>query len=342
MQASADSSTALSSALARLDPLQARWQAIVRRSGKLQEGLQPRTDESSPSHLLRLTVHGAASKIDIALSAGQWPQLLPLRDLQDSHRRDAATNLLLADITAQLRNAGCPVESVSGLSDAATSWRNDPRRIAIRLGPFEVDLLPDEHAKPLARALEAALIERMPIATRRLLQWPLRTCVALGARRMARARLAALRPGDAVFGGFTDQVHLRIVSAKSRTWLAQARIDKQDKIMITDPFGEEVTHDFEAIPERDGYTTVSAAEAEDGGLRALARLPMEIRYEIDGPDLTVSEAAELTPGDVLVLPVPVDGAVVRLRCQGRTIARGEMVNVGGQLGVRITEAGERT
>ncbi|CAN5561121.1 hypothetical protein BH10PSE18_BH10PSE18_23460 [soil metagenome] len=159
---------------------------------------------------------------------------------------------------------------------------------------------------------------------------------------MARARFAALRPGDAVFGGFMDHVQLRIVSANSRTWLAQARVDKQDTIMITEPFGEEVTHGLAAIPEPDGHAARAAAdtETEAVGLRALANLPMEIRYEIDGPDLTVSEAAELTPGDVLVLPVPVDRAAVRLRCQGRTIARGELVNVGGQLGVRITEVGE--
>jgi type III secretion protein Q len=247
----------------------------------------------------------------------------------------------------QLRHAGFPAESIGQSANAAMPGHSHPHRVAIRLGSFEIDLLPDESAAPLAHALEAALAERTPLSTQRLLQWPLRTCIALGTRRMARARFAALHPGDAVFGGLMDHVHLRIVSARSRTWVAQVHIDKQDTIMITDPFGEEVARDFEAIPDRpqrmyaEGESaTPATAETEDVGLRALARLPLEIRYEIDGPDLSVSEAAELTPGDVLVLPVPVDGAVVRLRCQGRTIARGELLNVGGQLGVRITEAGE--
>jgi type III secretion protein Q len=70
-----------------------------------------------------------------------------------------------------------------------------------------------------------------------------------------------------------------------------------------------------------------------------ASLQLKIRFEIDGPELTVAQAASLAPGEVIALSIPVDQAHVRLRCQGRCFAYGELVNVGGQLGVRMIEVG---
>lgn len=70
-----------------------------------------------------------------------------------------------------------------------------------------------------------------------------------------------------------------------------------------------------------------------------ANLQVKVRFEIDGPAMTVAQAVSLAPGEVIVLPTPVDQAQVRLRCQGQCFAYGELVNVGGQLGVRIIELG---
>jgi type III secretion system YscQ/HrcQ family protein len=204
-------------------------------------------------------------------------------------------------------------------------------RLALRIGAFDVDLVPREEAAPLAQALEAALAARAPAAAPRLMQWPLRTCVALGRRRMPRARFATLRPGDAVFGGLGGTVFLRIASAASPTWLAAAHLDNQGSITMTEQF-------HHPLDEAEPPDTVPLSAT----VQALAQLPLDIRYEIDGPRLNLAQAAELVAGDVLTLPVPADQAVVHLRCQGRVIARGELVNVGGHLGVRITEAGEGT
>lgn len=350
------STLALSPLLESLDSVQLRWLKIVRGWCTLAHvagGLDLRVD-TPIARPLNFVLHGRQGALAIALDAAQWPAISPLQSLSDTVRRDAASGLLLAGMLAALRATGWMPDRVEGPLDIRPDEAGNPlracRQVSIRLGEFNVDLLPTQASEPLARTLEIAQASRLPVASERLMRWPLRTCVALGARRLPAARLAALRPGDAVFGGLNGHLHLRIASAGGRAWAASARIENQEKIMITEPFGEEADYTFEAAgaqamdDHREHARTESALEGHDSlhALSSLSRLPMDIRYEIDGPDLTVAQAAELMAGDVLTLPVPTDGAVVHLRCQGRTIAQGELVNIGGQLGVRITEAGEST
>ena len=89
------------------------------------------------------------------------------------------------------------------------------------------------------------------------------------------------------------------------------------------------------------HVEAHAVEAEDTEHlhSTYAGLQVNVRFEIDGPAMTVAQAVGLAPGEVLVLPTPVDQTRVRLRCQGRSFAYGELVNVGGQMGVRIVEVG---
>lgn len=70
---------------------------------------------------------------------------------------------------------------------------------------------------------------------------------------------------------------------------------------------------------------------------ALARdLPVELACELGRVTLSAQEVLALAPGAVVTLPAKV-GALVELRAGGRVIARGELVDVDGQVGVRISE-----
>ncbi|MCA9647528.1 MAG: FliM/FliN family flagellar motor switch protein [Polyangiaceae bacterium] len=64
--------------------------------------------------------------------------------------------------------------------------------------------------------------------------------------------------------------------------------------------------------------------------------PLVIRVELGSVTLSAREWAELQAGDVIETTQRVSEPVV-LRCAGREIARGELVEVEGQVGVRITE-----
>lgn len=68
----------------------------------------------------------------------------------------------------------------------------------------------------------------------------------------------------------------------------------------------------------------------------LAELPMAVRVELGNVTLTAREWGAMGPGDVLVLDTRV-GDPVSLRINGKVLARGELVEVDGAVGVRITE-----
>ena len=61
-----------------------------------------------------------------------------------------------------------------------------------------------------------------------------------------------------------------------------------------------------------------------------------VRVEVASVTLTAREWAKLGPGDVIETGVPLAEPVV-LRVGGREVARGELVSVDGELGVRIRE-----
>jgi type III secretion system YscQ/HrcQ family protein len=65
-------------------------------------------------------------------------------------------------------------------------------------------------------------------------------------------------------------------------------------------------------------------------------LPVEITVEAGRVELTVSQVAALTAGDVVTLPGDVLGPV-ELRAGSTLVARGELVDVEGRRGVRILE-----
>jgi flagellar motor switch/type III secretory pathway protein FliN len=64
--------------------------------------------------------------------------------------------------------------------------------------------------------------------------------------------------------------------------------------------------------------------------------PVVVRVELGVVSLTARAWAELAPGDVIQTGHPV-GQPVLLRIAGRAVARGELVSVDGELGVRVRE-----
>jgi len=81
-----------------------------------------------------------------------------------------------------------------------------------------------------------------------------------------------------------------------------------------------------------------AAGGEDGDLRRLRDVLVELTVEIGRTRMTVGETLELRPGSVVALP-RMAGEPVDLLVNGRRIARGEVVVVDEEFGLRITEIG---
>ncbi len=70
--------------------------------------------------------------------------------------------------------------------------------------------------------------------------------------------------------------------------------------------------------------------------RALADADLVVRIEVGTLTLPASRWAALSPGEVLTTDTPI-GAEAVLRSGGVVLARGELCDVDGHLGVRITE-----
>jgi flagellar motor switch protein FliM len=84
--------------------------------------------------------------------------------------------------------------------------------------------------------------------------------------------------------------------------------------------------------------TVEIAAIDDGGplVEALADAPVLVRVEIGSVTLPAREWAAIGVGDVVALDRRV-GDAVHLRVARRIIARGELVDVDGAIGVRVLE-----
>ena len=81
---------------------------------------------------------------------------------------------------------------------------------------------------------------------------------------------------------------------------------------------------------------------EDSGLEQIVgETPLCVRLEVGALEMSAAEWAALRPGDVVQSGRRLDDPVI-LRAGGREIARGELVDVEGELGVRITQVGSAT
>jgi flagellar motor switch/type III secretory pathway protein FliN len=77
-------------------------------------------------------------------------------------------------------------------------------------------------------------------------------------------------------------------------------------------------------------------ELTDAVTDAVAHTPVVVRVELGSVSLLAREWSEIRAGDVIRTDQRV-GEPVRLRIGGREVARGELVDVEGELGVKITD-----
>jgi flagellar motor switch protein FliN len=99
------------------------------------------------------------------------------------------------------------------------------------------------------------------------------------------------------------------------------------------------------MPEAVQYEQFDHASPSTGGeqievdLRRLSEVAMELSVEIGRASMTVGETLELRPGSIITLE-RLAGEPVDLLVNGTPIARGEVVVVDEQFGLRVTEVVE--
>jgi flagellar motor switch protein FliN/FliY len=89
-------------------------------------------------------------------------------------------------------------------------------------------------------------------------------------------------------------------------------------------------------PESGNAPTAGATATAGSDLRRLGDVPMELSVEIGRTGMTVGETLQLRAGSIVTLD-RLAGEPVDLLVNGTPIARGEVVVVDEQFGLRVTE-----
>ena len=78
------------------------------------------------------------------------------------------------------------------------------------------------------------------------------------------------------------------------------------------------------------------ADAGDGDLGLVLEVPVELAVEIGRTTMTIRETLAIAPGSIIALN-RMAGEPVDLLVNGRRIARGEVVAIDEEFGLRVTE-----
>jgi type III secretion system YscQ/HrcQ family protein len=133
------------------------------------------------------------------------------------------------------------------------------------------------------------------------------TSLELGAELVGRAFVAAPRAESGLAWVFENGGNARYEGVTALPWSAAAEDDTNGSMSVS-------------------------TEVED----ALSQVPVVVRLELGSMEMSARAWSELQIGDVVSTGIPL-GAKVTLRASGIELARGELVQIDGELGVRITE-----
>lgn len=220
-----------------------------------------------------------------------------------------------------------PLRAVA-CGSAAALWaeahRRDPNRVAATFLVFVEDdahvaraSIPRAMIDPAETPFDISTLGATPISI------PLVAATALAGRN----EIASLRVGDAWLPGtFTIA---RAGSGWSGTLALVAPMSERGAVAKID--GTKIVLAEEAAslpwePSMDGKSALS---------ESMGDVPVVVRVEIGTAQMAARDWAKLGTGDVVTLGKRIGDAVV-LRVAGEEVARGELVEVEGEIGVRIT------
>ncbi len=165
---------------------------------------------------------------------------------------------------------------------------------------------------------------------------PISLPLVVGVCRTSPSDLEALEPGDAWVCG---EGWLLGAGAVGRGALAAPGTERGVAVDVVDS-GDLVLRGETVDLMVDLATEAAMTDSNDPLGQSLLDAPMVVRVELGSVSMTAREWAELGPGDVILAGRRIAEPAV-LRVGGREVARGELVSVEGELGVRIQQITQR-
>jgi len=236
----------------------------------------------------------------------------------------------------------CVVVDVLGTREGLAAWLGEGAigcwGLTITLGARQARARVWMPERTLARA-SAPTAAELPAE---LGQVPARLAARLGRASLPAREVAALATGDVLLpdelgcvrgaSGAPEPSELALVS---RGGGVVVRLEREGGDWVVRGLARE------AMPRAATLAEAAMTESKNevvraGELAVVAELPVEVSIELGRIELRVSELAALVPGRVISARIPVGGPV-ELRAGGHTVAIGELVDIEGELGVRILE-----
>ncbi|HEY4105341.1 MAG TPA: FliM/FliN family flagellar motor switch protein [Polyangiaceae bacterium] len=192
-------------------------------------------------------------------------------------------------------------------------------------------------------ALALPTLPPVPEATLGALgELPIAVPLVVGLGLAERSALADFSLGNAWFPGAGFWLDRELegpiaLSAGTRDQGVAGTLSRDGRIVIR---GESVALPFDYVPAHaagKGEAMSDSEKPEPSTLtEAVLDSPIVVRIEIGAVSMSAREWAELGPGDIIETGRRI-AEPVALRVGGREVARGELVNLEGELGVRIRE-----
>ncbi|QHI99998.1 hypothetical protein GT347_19640 [Xylophilus rhododendri] len=282
---------------------------------------------------LLAVVATSAGQISLAIEPQRWPALAMAASLPDSGTRSAVASLLLGEFLGRLADTSFTVDLRTTAPPASHG-----SGVALRCGDALLEVLHvDDYLLQAAERHCTALEPTMPATA---LAWRLPSRLILASRPMPRQVLQGLRCGDVVVlplhqlpddSGAGRGLCARAVLA----WGGDSPSALRAPVLLRDS-----TMTLIDAPHEDGASAMlpierDGADASAGIVRSLARLELPVQFELAGPSLRLADIAGLAADDVLELAMPIEQARVRIRVAEQCIGHGELVALGGRLGVRV-------
>lgn len=160
--------------------------------------------------------------------------------------------------------------------------------------------------------------------------------VRIARHAMPSAVLSTLVAGDIIL---PQQTYFFVNGDGTLRWgrkLARVRYQAPSELIIIDLKDSMDLSQFNT--QNDSTSTVFAAIDESPDVSDLDSMPVMLDFEMGKAQLSLGELRTLTVGSILLIQ---DGspAALTIRSSGRLLGRGELVDVSGQLAIRVTQWG---
>jgi type III secretion protein Q len=288
--------------------------------------------------------HDAPAQLVVALNGAELPLLISpslLRRLARSFFElpagcDVPDSLVAAALEA---SAGPWIERLEKAAGIALEVRRlepvapSPEAPALS---FSLPGLPEAGGVSVVALPGLSLLSLPPVAWTEADWLPIHFALVFADVDVTLAELEALAVGDVILPGATleDIVIVRLDISPGTTIIA--RVDGHR--MTVENLGKSMSTTSGAA----GAATSNKGEGDASNgtplvpPAAIEDIPVRLVFDFGDLELTLAELRRLVPGQVIDLARPV-GHAVRLSVNGRRIGAGEIVEIEGRLGVRVTE-----